>query len=76
MEAGPHGRRYFFPVSKEAQAVAAKIKAAAASASLRIVSNGMPNSSCAMLPVIIAAIAAVASAMMRKTTLPMGGTIV
>jgi hypothetical protein len=65
----------YFLVSKEAQAVAAKIKPAALSASLRIASNGMPNWSCAMLPVIIAAMPAVASAMTRKATLPMRGTI-
>ena len=41
------------------------------SASMRITSNGMLNSSCAMLPVSIAAIAAVVSAMTRKATLTM-----
>jgi hypothetical protein len=41
----------------------------ALSASTRITSSGMPNSSCAMLPVSIAAIAAVANAMTRKATL-------
>jgi hypothetical protein len=44
---------------------------AALSASVRIVSRGIPNSSCATLPVIIAAIAALAKAMMTKTALPM-----
>ena len=44
---------------------------AALSASVRIVSRGIPKSSCATLPVIIAAIAAVAKAMMRKAALPM-----
>ncbi len=43
---------------------------AAARASVLIVSRGMPNSPCATLPVIIAAIAAVATAMMRKAALP------
>jgi hypothetical protein len=76
VEAAPRGSLYFLPVSKEAQAVAAKIKPAALSASLRIVSSGMPNSSCATLPVIIAAIPAAANAMMRKATLPICGTIV
>jgi hypothetical protein len=70
------GSRYLFRVSKEAQAVAAKIKPAALSASLRIVSSGMPNPSCATLPVIIAAIPAAANAMTKKTTLPMRDTIV
>jgi hypothetical protein len=61
---------YFCRLSKDTQAIAAKTTPAALSASVRIVSRGMPNSSCATLPVIIAAIAAVAKAMMRKATLP------
>jgi hypothetical protein len=50
--------------------MAAKMSPAALSASLRIVSRGIPKSSCATLPVIIAAIAAVAKAMMTKAALP------
>jgi hypothetical protein len=44
---------------------------AALSASVRIASRGIPKSSCATLPVSIAAVAAVAKAMMRTAALPM-----
>ena len=52
---GPQWGVYFFRVSKDPQATAAKISPAALSASVRIVSRGIPKSSCATLPVIIAA---------------------
>jgi hypothetical protein len=64
-------RPYFFRLKSDPHATAAKIKPAPLSASMRIASNGMPKSSCATLPVSIAAIAAVVTAMMRKATLPM-----
>ena len=62
---------YFFRLSKDQQATAAKMSPAALSASVRIMSRGMPRSSCATLPVIIAAIVAVAKAMIRTAALPM-----
>jgi hypothetical protein len=62
---------YFLGVSKDPQATAAKMNPAVLSASVRIVSRGILNSSCATLPVIIADIPAVAKAMMRKTARPM-----
>ena len=70
-ELSGHPSVYLFLASNDPQAMAAKISAAAASASVRIVPRGIPNSSCATLPVIIAASAAVAKAMMRKATLTM-----
>jgi hypothetical protein len=75
-EVSPASRRgapYFFRVRSEPHATAAKIKPAPLSASLRIASREMPKSSCATLPVSIAAIAAVVTAMVRSAALPMSG---
>jgi hypothetical protein len=72
-DAAPMRGVYFFRVSNDPQAIAAKMNPAALSASVRIVSRRMPNSSYATLPVNIAAIAALAKAMMTKAkaALPM-----
>ena len=61
---------YFFRLSNDPHATAAKMNPAALRASKRIASRGIPNSSCATLPVIIAANAAVAKAILRRAALP------